>query len=854
MERLEPVDLVDLKENIRGLGTPFEMTYTLQTEDALQECPVSTGQSLSGVRPLSTLMSNLPGMAYRCRNDQNWTMEAVSEGCYQLTGYSPFELIGNREISYIQLIHPDDRERVWNAVQATVKENRPFQLVYRIITLEGEEKFVWEQGCGVFSESGELLALEGLIVISIPNWDLGPRSANTLHQFTDRSIDISDRQHPEEEIQLLQTLTQAISAAPDFHTALSVALRQVCETTGWNFGEAWIPSSDGTILECSPAWYSSTLELQVERLEELQVERLKLKGLNQPANFQPVKEQPNTQMQSELPLTLSDFRRESEMLKFSPGIGLPGRVWLSKQPEWIPDASIEPPPFFMRTQFARNCGLKAGFAVPILSKDRVVAILTFFLFESRHKDKRLVELVSAVAAHLGTLMQQKQAEAALRESQRRLASLIDSLPGIVFSCGNDPAWSMTYISEGCFTLTGYHSEELIGDRAVSYDSITHPEDLPRVLEAIATGITLLKPYVVEYRILTKSGVEKWVWEKGAAVCDSAGKVLGLEGFITDITERKRAEEALQQAEAKYRSIFENAIEGIFQTTPDGQYISANPALARIYGYESPTELMARLTDIKQQLYVDPNRRAEFTRLLQEHDAVSEFESAVSRQDGSIIWISENARAVRDCEGKLLYYEGTVEDITERKRAKEQLRERAFYDTLTGLPNRALFMDRLSQAVERAKQCQDFQFALLFVDLDGFKKVNDSLGHLVGDKLLVALAKRLLRSVARRLETCVRAEDIVARLGGDEFTLLLEAIDDLSNATSVAERINRELIEPFYLDGHEVFTAASIGIVLSTGYDRPEDLLRDADTALYRAKALGKGRYEVFDKTTHSSAR
>nr|WP_242040756.1 PAS domain-containing protein [Coleofasciculus sp. FACHB-1120] len=772
-------------------------------------------------------------------------MEAVSEDCYQLTGYSPFELIGNREICYAQLIHPDDREQVWNAIQAAVQENRPFQLVYRIITAVGEEKLVWEQGCGVFSESGELLALEGLIMISIPNRDLDPHLANTLHLFRDKSIDISDRPRAEEEIQLLQTLTQAISTAPDFHTALSVALRQVCEKTGWDFGEAWIPSSDGSVLECSPAWYSSTLELQVERLQ--------LQGLNQPANFQAANWYPNPKLQSELPLSLREFRLQSEMLKFAPGIGLPGRVWLSKQPEWIPDASIQPPPFFMRTQFARDCGLKAGFAVPIISKERVVAILTFFLFESRPKDKRLVELVSAVAAHLGTVMQQKQAEAALRESQRRLASLIDSLPGIVFSCGNDPAWSMTYLSEGCFKLTGYHSEELIGDRAVSYDSITHPEDLPKVLEAIATAITLLKPYVVEYRILTKSGVEKWVWEKGAAVCDSAGKVLGLEGFITDITERKRTEEALQQAEAKYRSIFENAIEGIFQTTPDGQYISANPALARIYGYESPTELMGRLTDIKQQLYVDPNRRAEFTRLLQENDAVSDFESAVSRQDGSIIWISENARAVRDCEGKLLYYEGTVEDITERKRAKEHLRERAFYDILTGLPNRALFMERLSQAVERAKQCQDFQFALLFVDLDGFKKVNDSLGHLVGDKLLVALAQRLLGSV-RRLETCVRAEDIVARLGGDEFTLLLEAIDDLSHATSIAERINRELIPPFYLDGHEVFTAASIGIVLSSGYDRPEDLLRDADTALYRAKALGKGRYEVFDQTMHSSAR
>jgi diguanylate cyclase (GGDEF)-like protein/PAS domain S-box-containing protein len=656
-----------------------------------------------------------------------------------------------------------------------------------------------------------------------------------------------------EEIQLLQTITQAISEAPDFHSALYVALSKVCEATSWDFGEAWVESADGTVLEYSTAWYSS----KIAQKDEV--------GSKKDENTSAEEGEPTESFETlslTLQTSLSEFRRQSEAFTFAPGIGLPGKVWSSRQPLWIRDVSIEPDTFFLRSHLAKACGLRAGFGVPILADDQVLAVLVFFMFESRQEDRRLVELITTVAAQLGAVIQRKQvvseaarSAAALQESQRRFASLIDSLPGIVFSCASDPEWSMTYLSEGCLTLTGYKTEELVGNRAVSFDAITHEEDLPKVLAALETGVAQKQPYVVEYRIRTKSGQEKWVWEKGHGVFDNTGKVLGVEGFITDITERKRSEEALQQAEAKYRSIFENALEGIFQTTTDGHYVSANPALARLYGYSTPAELIARLTDIEHQLYVEPERRAEFIRLLQEHDAALEFESQVYRKDGSVIWISENARAVRDINtGELLYYEGTVEDITERKLAKEQLHERAFYDVLTGLPNRGLFMDRLSQTVERAKRHPGYRFAVLFLDLDRFKVVNDSLGHLAGDQLLVA--------IARRLEACLRAEDTVARLGGDEFTILLENIEDINQATRVAERIHQELSEPFNLDGHEVFTAASIGIVLSRevmkgvctiDYDRPEDLLRDADTALYRAKALGKARYEVFDTTMHQSA-
>jgi diguanylate cyclase (GGDEF)-like protein len=197
-------------------------------------------------------------------------------------------------------------------------------------------------------------------------------------------------------------------------------------------------------------------------------------------------------------------------------------------------------------------------------------------------------------------------------------------------------------------------------------------------------------------------------------------------------------------------------------------------------------------------------------------------------------------------------------VTDRKRVEQQLLHGAFHDALTGLPNRVLFMDRLGQAIRRSQHSLNYKFAVLFLDLDRFKVVNDSLGHILGDKLLVALAQRL--------QTCVRPSDTVARLGGDEFTILLDHIQNLGDATLAANRIQKELTWPFDLEGHEVFTTASIGIVFSgdevaagdSGSNcpqpsvqlHPEEFLRDADIAMYRAKALGKARHEVFNWAMH----
>jgi diguanylate cyclase (GGDEF)-like protein len=179
-------------------------------------------------------------------------------------------------------------------------------------------------------------------------------------------------------------------------------------------------------------------------------------------------------------------------------------------------------------------------------------------------------------------------------------------------------------------------------------------------------------------------------------------------------------------------------------------------------------------------------------------------------------------------------------------SKDHFRHAAFHDTLTNLPNRALLAENLKFVIERARQHEDYQFAVLFLDLDRFKNVNDSLGHSIGDQLLITMA--------RRLESCIREVDMVARLGGDEFAILLDGIPNQAEATNMARRIQEKLMSPFNLSGHEVFTSTSIGIALSsTGYDHPENMLRDADTAMYRAKAQGKACYEVFDKGMHTHA-
>jgi diguanylate cyclase (GGDEF)-like protein/PAS domain S-box-containing protein len=312
-------------------------------------------------------------------------------------------------------------------------------------------------------------------------------------------------------------------------------------------------------------------------------------------------------------------------------------------------------------------------------------------------------------------------------------------------------------------------------------------------------------------------------------------------------EHQRALAALRESEERFALAVRGANDGLWDWNLKTGRIYFSPrwkamlALAEDEIGDDPEEWFSRIHPEDA-----PRVRSEIELHLPGLTPHFESEHRIRGRDGSYRWVLSRGLAVRDTAGKAYRVAGSQTDITERKEAEKQLLRNAFYDTLTGLPNRALFLDRIGRAIEFGKRYEDYLFAALFLDFDRFKIINDSLGHLAGDQLLIA--------IGQRLKSCLRFGDTVARLGGDEFAILLEDIQDVDGATRVADQIQEALQRPFKLGRQEVFITASIGITSSaTSYEQPEELLRDAETAMYRAKALGKARYDVFDLNLHARA-
>ena len=420
---------------------------------------------------------------------------------------------------------------------------------------------------------------------------------------------------------------------------------------------------------------------------------------------------------------------------------------------------------------------------------------------------------------------------------RLLTTITNNLVGMIYRCRVDAIWTMEFVSDCCLRLTGYRPDELVFNNRVSYDQITLPEDRERVSRTIHAALEANEAFDVEYRIQRADGRVCWVLERGVGIRDEAGRLAWIEGYIQDISERMAANEMLREAVRRYSSLFEHATEGIFQSTPEGRYLNANPALAHIYGHAAPDELIAHLHDIPRQLYVLPERRAEFVQLMQEQGAVRNFESQVYRRDGRIIWISENARAVKNADGSVQFFEGTVVDITERKQHEAVLEHQASHDSLTGLPNRSLLRDRIEQAIANAKR-DGHLVAVVFVDLDHFKLINDSLGHHVGDRLLLEVSDRLV--------ACVRGHDSVARQGGDEFVIVLTELHEEDEILAIVSRLLEVISQPWLDEGQEYGLSCSIGIsCYPQDGDDPDALLRCADAAMYKAKASGRSTYHFY---------
>jgi diguanylate cyclase (GGDEF)-like protein/PAS domain S-box-containing protein len=423
------------------------------------------------------------------------------------------------------------------------------------------------------------------------------------------------------------------------------------------------------------------------------------------------------------------------------------------------------------------------------------------------------------------------------QQQRLLDTLLDNLDGMIYRCLYDSSWTMIYVSKGCDSLTGYPAHDLLLNKEISYENITHPEDREKARATIAEAIERGERFELEYRIIRADGEVVWVAERGSAVLDPAGKPVALEGIIQDISSRKRIEHELFSTEQKYRSMFENSTLGMFQTTESGTYLNANPALAKLYGYASPAALISDLNNISSQLYVSEARRGEFTEAIRTQGRVLNFESEVYRLDGGTIWISENAHAVYDAHANILYYEGTVEDITDRKNHELQIRQMAVTDNLTGLLNRHAFSGKLASLIAEADKMQR-KIAIAFIDLDHFKLINDTLGHRAGDKLLENVAQRLIQST--------RPTDAIVRFGGDEFVMLYPGLRAAEDAEPLLERVMEAISQPIAIGDYVFNMTCSVGVSIYPDHAQEIDtLLSCADSALYSAKNAGKNKVQMF---------
>jgi len=469
---------------------------------------------------------------------------------------------------------------------------------------------------------------------------------------------MTERKRAEDEVRLLQAMTVAVGEAHDLYSALEVVLRKVCESTGWLVGQAWMPGETGR-LECVPAWYGNT------------------------AGFE-------------------RFRKTSLEMKCMHGTGLPGRVWASKKPVWVNDVTCDGN--FPRASAAMEAGLRAGLGIPVLAGDEMIAVLEFFVRAPRDEDEHLTGIVSSIAAQLGSMIEHKRAQEALRRSENQLRAIVDAEPECV--------------------------------------------------KIVAADGTLLQMNAAGLAMIEASRPEQVIGKP----------IFGL---------------LLPEYREPFRDFIDNVLRG--------------------------------------------------------NKGKMEFEMIGFK--GTHRWMESHSVAMPSDRGGPPVMLSITRDITELKNSERRLKQLAHFDSLTDLPNRVQFIERLEQTMADADRNERL-VGVAFLDLDRFKYINDSLGHGKGDLLL--------REVAIRLNGAIRRGDTVARLSGDEFALVLADMGHVDDAVRVAQKILDVFRQPFLVAGHELFVTASMGITLYPFDDRgAQDLLRNADVAMYRAKESGKNNFQFY---------
>ena len=819
-------------------GIAKDITERKRAEEALVESE----------RRLSTLLANAPAFLYRCLNDPRWPNEFVSDHARELTGYSPEELTDGT-IMFGDIILDEDRERIWEEVQSALADRRRFHLRYSVRRKDGTWRRVEEHGQGVYGERGEVLALEGVIhdVTGREDTEAKLRTSEAemraLFEAMDDVIFVLDAAG--RYLEIAPTNPSLLYRAPDdllgktlhevlpkeqadaLHAEIKNALRtrrkRDTEYSLWIGGrERWFEGAISPMTEDRVLFVTRDVTGRRDAERALAEAEEKYRALVE-----------RTPVVTYTEIVVDEVSTSNYV---SPQV----ESLLGYSPEEL-DGS---PPFWQRLMHpddrervlalderVNKTGEPFSEEYRMVRRDgRVVWVRDDAALVSRGEDG--TQLWQGIIVDVTG---RREAEEKLRETETLYRTLVEQIPAVTYLDRADGSFESVYTSPQIEAMLGYTPE--VWRTQEVWEKRLHPDDRERILAADDRLEEDSEPFNEEYRLLARDGRVVWVREEAVVLRDETGKPLFWQGIIMDITGRREAEEALRKSEKSLAEAQRLAHFGSWEWDPRTDELHWSEETFLIYGFE-PREFAPTFEKFLE--LVHPDDRSMLKEAVQaalHEDAPYDFEHRIVRPDGEARVVHRRAEVIRDERGEPLRMVGSVHDVTERKALEQRLKHQALHDPLTGLPNRTLFTDRLGQALARAER-RDGSVVVLFLDLDNFKYVNDSLGHEAGDRLLVA--------VAGRLRALLRPEDTLARLGGDEFVALLEGIEDRSQAMRVVERVGKGLRVPVLVDQRDVFATASIGVAFSgSPGDRPEDLIRDADAAMYRAKESGKDHHAVF---------
>lgn len=492
---------------------------------------------------------------------------------------------------------------------------------------------------------------------------------------------------------------------------------------------------------------------------------------------------------------------------------------------------------------------------PIFISQQIYGVIHLFRFSSNQSKNRiqdtLIESISQAISRIilreETELEKQQINIALKESQERLNNILFSLEDVIWSI-HPQTFQLTYINAAAETLFKCPLSNFFKKRTYWLE-LVHPKQHQQIKEIYSNlfNISLLgdnlQSHDIEYKIVLKNGEEKYIRDRAHVVYNDKGKVVRIDGIITDITNKTIIQKALEKSEEEFRLIFELAPIGMMITNLDGKIIQVNQSLSDLLNYP-----LANIINQKETRIYHPEDREKS--LLFKEQMITEYldqdcqERRFLAYNGSVVYTLVNVTALRNNRGEIIHFIQQIIDISQLKIMEEQIFYDAFHDKLTGLPNRFLLMDRLKQFLNINIKSQNNQCAILLIDVDNFKTVNDSLGHQIGDNLLVLISEKII--------DCVREIDTVARISGDEFVVFLPDINTEKDAYKIAGKILTACKFNTILEGYPVFSSVSIGVTLSSfGYIKAEEMIRDADLAMYQAKESGRNCYRIFNPTMHT---